>query len=54
MLSDARESMNRVKTGAFIVRKGSYTSTTFNIVKNSKYTENLGKERENPKNLVDD
>ena len=32
-----------------LVRKGSYT--TLNIVKD---TENLGKERENPKNLVND
>ena len=32
-----------------LVRKGSYM--TFNIVND---TENLGKERENPKNLVDD
>jgi len=31
------------------VRKGSYT--TFNIAKD---TENLGKESENPKNLVND
>jgi len=32
-----------------LVRKGSYT--TLNIVKD---TENLGKERQNPKNLVND
>ena len=59
MLLDARESTNRVKRGVIkeffseivvvLVRKGSYT--TFNIVKE---TENLGKERENPENLVND
>jgi len=38
--------MKRVKKGVFLVRKGSY----FNI----KDTKNLGKERENAKNLVDD
>ena len=58
-MSDARESTNRVKKGVIkeffseivvvLVRKGSYT--TLNIVKD---TENLGKERENPKNLVND
>ena len=59
MLSDARESTNRVKKGVIkeffseivivLVKKGSYT--TLKIVKD---TENLGKERENPKNLVND
>ena len=37
------------ETAAVVVRKGSYT--TFNKVKER---ENLGKERENPKNLVND
>ena len=59
MLSDARESTNRVKKGVIkeffseivvvLVRKGSYT--TLNIVKDM---ENLVEERENPKNLVND
>ena len=59
MLSDARESTNRLRKGVIkelfseivvvLVRKGSYE--TFNIVKDTK---NLGKERENPKNLVND
>ena len=61
MLSNARESMytNRVKKGVIneffseivvvLVRKGSYT--TSNIVKD---TENQVKERENPKNLVNE
>jgi len=62
VLSDARESVNRsrkFKKGVimeifseivvFVVRKGSYT--TFNI---SRERENLGKERENPKKLVND
>jgi len=55
-LSDARENTNRVKKGeffseivVFLVRKGSHT--TLNLVKD---TENLGKERENPKNVVND
>ena len=59
MLSDARESTNRVKKGVvkeffseivlFLVKKGSY-----NDIEQSKDTENLEKERENLKNLVDD
>jgi len=59
VLSDARESTNRVKKGVIkeffsetvvvLVRKGSYV--TLNIVKD---TENLVKERENQKNLVND
>src|SRR6218665_2290182 len=43
VLSDARESMNRVKKGFFLVRKGSYT--TFNIVKIRKIWEKKGKIR---------
>ena len=61
VLSNARESTNRVKEGVIkeffseiglvvvLVSKGSYT--TLNIVKD---TGNLGKERKNPKNLVND
>ena len=45
VLSDVRESMNRVKEGVFVVRKGS--CTTFNKVK-------IRKISENSKNLVDD
>ena len=58
MLSDAREGTKRVKKGVikeffseimfFIVKKGSYT--TFN----SKRYAKSGKERENPKNLIND
>ena len=57
MLSDARESTNRVKKGVIkeffseivvvLVRKGSYTCTTLNIVKD-RPTENLVKERKKP------
>src|SRR6218665_4185078 len=43
MLSDARESMNRVKKVVFLVRKWSYT--TFNIVKIRKIWEKKGKIR---------
>src|SRR6218665_1216629 len=43
VLSDARESMKRVKKGAFLVRKGSYA--TFNIVKKRKMWEKKGKIR---------
>ena len=41
MLSDARESMNRVKKGVFLVRKGS--NMTFNIAKIGKFWEKKGK-----------
>src|SRR6218665_606162 len=50
LLSDARESMNRVKKGVFLARKGS--NMTFNIGRKDR--EKLGKERENQTNLVDD
>src|SRR6218665_832082 len=43
MLSDARESMNRVKKGVFLVRKGS--NMTFNIAKIGKIWERKGKIR---------
>ena len=43
VLSDARESLNRVKTGVFLVRKGSYT--TFYIVKIWKMCEKKAKIR---------
>jgi len=41
VLSDARESMNRVKKGVFLVRKGS--NMTFNIAKIAKIWEKKGK-----------
>ena len=41
VLSDARESTNRVKKGVFLVRKGS--NTTFNIAKIGKICEKKGK-----------
>ena len=47
MLSDARESLNRVKKGFFLVMKGSYT--TFYIVKIRKMCEKKGKI---PKNVI--
>ena len=43
MLSDVRESMNRVKNDGFLVRKWSYT--TFNIVNIRKMCEKKGKIR---------
>jgi len=43
VLSDVRESMNRVKNGGFLVRKWSYT--TFNIVNIRKMWEKKGKIR---------
>src|SRR6218665_335394 len=43
MMSDARESTNRVKKSVFLMRKGSYT--TFNIVKTRKIWERKGKIR---------
>src|SRR6218665_3223585 len=45
MLSDVRQSMNRVKKGVFLVRKGSYTTFRLNIVKIRKIWEKKGKIR---------
>jgi len=44
VLSDARESINRVKKGVFLVRKGS--NMTFNIAKIAKIWEKKGKIRQ--------
>ena len=56
MLSDVRESTNRGVIKEFfseivvvLLRKGSHTT-----LNTAKYTENLGKDRENPKNMVND
>ena len=51
MLSDAREITNRVKNG---VIKEFFSEIVVVLVRKGSYTENLGKERENPKNLVND